>query len=385
MLACQQTANAREVKLGDTQTITFGAYVRRLREQKAIGLREMARRLDVSAPYLNDIERGKRAAPRTEIVRAMAEILEVDPDRIFDLAGRSRNDIPPDIAHLIRERPEIVPLVRMINAYNLTGQDIDMIKRNLTSSSVKTVIIAAGMGSRLKAYTETLPKCMLKFGDKTLLQRQLEAYAECGINNLALVRGFRKEKIDYPNIRYYENADYENNNILISLFYAEEELNGHTIVAYSDILFESMVVMRLLQSEHDISIVVDIDWREYYVGRAEHPIEEAENVIFDANNNVVEIGKILTDKHDVHGEFIGMMKLTPKGADIFKRHYHRAKSLYQGKPFQRAEIFEKAYLTDMIQEMVDLGVSVHCVIIERGWKEIDTVEDYEKALKAFEE
>lgn len=144
------------------------------------------------------------------------------------------------------------------------------------------------------------------------------------------------------------------------------------------------MVKRLLQTEHDISIVVDIDWREYYVDRIEHPIEEAENVIFDANSNVVEIGKILTEKHDVYGEFIGLMKLSPKGAEVFKRHFHRAKSLYQGKPFQRAEVFEKAYLTDMIQEMVHLGVSVHCVIIERGWKEIDTVEDYEKALKAFE-
>ena len=53
--------------------------------------------------------------------------------------------------------------------------------------------------------------------------------------------------------------------------------------------------------------------------------------------------------------------------------------------FQRAEVFEKAYLTDMVQELVDLGVPVHTIIIERGWKEIDTVEDYEKALKEFEE
>lgn len=260
-----------------------------------------------------------------------------------------------------------------------------MINKNISVSDVKTVIIAAGIGNRLKPYTEELPKCMLRFGNKTLLERQLEAYAECGINNVSLVRGFQKDKINYPNIRYFENPDYEDNNILNSLFYAEEALNGHVIVAYSDILFESTVVERLLLSEHDISIVVDIDWREYYVDRAEHPIEEAENVIFDANNNVVEIGKILTNKYDVHGEFIGMMKLSPKGAEVFKRHFHQAKGIFQGKPFQRAKVFEKAYLTDMIQEMALLGVPVHCVIIERGWKEIDTIEDYEKALKEFEE
>ena len=95
------------------------------------------------------------------------------------------------------------------------------------------------------------------------------------------------------------------------------------------------------------------------------------------------IGKVLTGKDDVFGEFIGMLKLTPRGAETFKRHFHRSKELYWGRPFQRAETFQKAYITDMIQEMVDLGVSIHCVIIERGWKEIDTVEDYRKALLDF--
>ena len=145
------------------------------------------------------------------------------------------------------------------------------------------------------------------------------------------------------------------------------------------------MVKRLLESEADIFIVVDIDWKGYYVGRKDHPIEEAENVIFNANNEVVNIGKVLTEKDDVFGEFIGMLKLSPRGAETFKRHFHRAKELYWDRPFQRAEIFQKAYITDMIQEMVDLGVSIHCVIIERGWKEIDTVEDYEKAIKEFEE
>ena len=42
--------------------------------------------------------------------------------------------------------------------------------------------------------------------------------------------------------------------------------------------------------------------------------------------------------------------------------------------------FKRLIYTDLIQDMVDMGVSIHCVIIERGWKEIDTVEDYEKAI-----
>ena len=69
----------------------------------------------------------------------------------------------------------------------------------------------------------------------------------------------------------------------------------------------------------------------------EHPIDEAENVVLDANNEVIKIGKIMTNKDDVHGEFIGMIKLTPRGAEIFKRHFKGQKALYWDKPFQRAK------------------------------------------------
>ena len=363
---------------------TFGAYVRALREKRGIGQRELARVLGVSPSYLNDIEKNKRVAPRPEIVKGIARALDADADTIFDLAGQSKNTLPPDVGEIIEARPETVPLLRAIGSYGLSGGEIGEMTEKLMASNTKALIIAAGMGSRLKAHTQDTPKCMLDFGGKTLLQRQLEAYAEAGIRDISLIRGYKKEKIDYPGITYYFNPDYEKNNILNSLFYAEEAISGHVIISYSDILFESPVVKRLLQSEHDISIVVDVKWTQYYVGRKDHPIEEAENVVFDANNQVVEIGKILTEKHDVHGEFIGMMKLTPRGAEVFKRHFHRSKKLFWDKPFQRAAVFEKAYLTDMIQEMVDLGVPVHCVIIERGWKEIDTVEDYENAIKVFD-
>jgi len=363
----------------------FGIYIRNLREEQKIGQRKLARVIGVSAPYLNDIEKGKRAAPRTELVKALARALDADLETINDLAGASKNALAPDVAEFIQDNPEVVSLLRMIQVYELDDTQITELEKMMTSTNAKAIIIAAGLGSRLKGYTENLPKCMLKFGNKTLLERQLDAYRECGISNISVIRGYNKEKINHEGLRYFENTDFENNNILNSLFYAEDELNGNVIVSYSDILFESSVVKRLLESDADISIVVDIDWRAYYVDRKDHPLEEAENVIFNANNEVVKIGKVLTAKDDVFGEFIGMMKFSPRGADLFKRHFQRAKELFWDRPFQRAKIFQKAYITDMIQDMVDLGVPIHCVIIERGWKEIDTVEDYEKALKEFEE
>ena len=252
-------------------------------------------------------------------------------------------------------------------------------------TTMRAIILAAGLGSRLKEYTAGKPKCLLEFGAKTLLQRQMESLAANGITDIHLVRGYLGEKIAYEGITYYENPDFRDNNILNSLFYAEIALEGNVIVAYSDILVSPEIIEQLLKSNHDISIVVDIDWRGYYLGRKEHPIEEAEIVVLDAQNNVVRIGKNLALEGDVHGEFIGMMKFSARGAQIFKSSFYRAKSLYWDKPFHRASVFQKAYLTDMIQEMTDKGIPIQCVIIERGWKEIDTVEDYEKALQDFTE
>jgi L-glutamine-phosphate cytidylyltransferase len=364
---------------------TFGTYIRSLRLHRGLGLRELARQLGISAPYLSDLEKDKRGAPPVDLVRSIAKILDADSENIYDLAGKSRNTIASDIEDLLIAKPEIVSLLRSANFFNLSKQQILEIKETMTSLNTSVIIIAAGLGSRLKKYTDNLPKCMLDFAGKTLLQRQIEAFKINGLNKISVIRGFKKEKINYPDLTYFENKEYKNNNILNSMMYAEEALNGHVIVSYSDILFEKEVVKRLMESEHDISIVVDIDWRGYYINRKDHPINEAENVIFDANNNVVEIGKINTGKHDVHGEFIGMLKLSPRGSEIFKKHFHRAKALYWNKPFQRAKTFQKAYITDIIQDMSDLGVPIHCVIIERGWKEIDTEEDYKNALKSFEE
>ena len=309
--------------------------------------------------------------------------MSIDNKKLNDLAGISKKTLAPDVNDFIVKNPKINSLIRTIQENNLNDKQIESIENSISKKKTKALIIAAGLGSRLKKHTENLPKCMLDFGGKTLLKRQLDAYKNSGVEDISLIRGYKKEKITYKGIKYFENIDYRNNNILNSIFYAEKIINGNIIVSYSDILFDTSVVQRTLESNHDISVVVDIDWRGYYVGRKDHPITEAENVIFNSNNEVEKIGKINKGNQDVHGEFIGMIKLSDRGTKIFKENFHRLKKIYWNKPFQRAKTFQKAYLTDFIQELVDIGIKVHCVIIESGWKEIDTVEDYKKALVGF--
>ena len=362
---------------------SFGSFVREKRLDLGFGQRELAQKIGIAASYLNDIEKEKRTAPKLNIIKKLSVLLKINLNDLNDFAGISKGEVPPDISEYIKNNPNLISLIRSIKNNNLNGSQLEEINKSINKEDTKALIIAAGLGSRLKKHTENLPKCMLDFGGKTLLQRQLEAYNKNNIKDISLIRGYKKEKINYKGLRYFENKDYKNNNILNSIFYAEKIINGNIIISYSDILFDPTVVQRTMESNHDISVVVDIDWRGYYVGRKDHPISEAENVIFNSNNEVEKIGKINTGNEEVHGEFIGMIKLSNRGAEIFKEHFHRLKKIYWNKPFQRAKIFQKAYLTDFIQELVDIGFKVHCVIIESGWKEIDTVEDYKKALVGF--
>jgi len=244
---------------------------------------------------------------------------------------------------------------------------------------MKAIIIAAGLGSRLKELTQDTPKCLQPVGDRTILQHQLDAFEANGVREVSLVRGHCAERIRHPGLTYYLNPDYRDNNILASLMCAEEEMNDAFIATYSDILFEPEVVGRLQECQDDIAVVVDTDWEQMYEGRTDHPADEAEKTIFDDDLNVIEIGKAMDHPERVQGEFIGMLKCSQHGARIFRSYYEQAKATFAGKPFVRAEVFEKAYVTDFIQHLVDESVPVRCVPIRQGWMEIDTVQDLEIA------
>jgi L-glutamine-phosphate cytidylyltransferase len=250
---------------------------------------------------------------------------------------------------------------------------------------LKAIIIAAGRGKRMEDLTANSPKCLLEINGKTLLQTQVDYLRSLGVNDITVIKGYLQEKICLPGINYYVNTNYQKNNILESLFYAERELTGEVIILYSDIIYKRSVLEMQIKSEHDISIVTDVKWRLNYQGRKNHPLEEAENVVFDEKLKVQRIGKNLQgDNNNVPGEFIGMMKLKGSGTETLRKFYNSCKEKYKTGVFQSARSFQVAYLTDIIQELVDNAVAVHCVPIENGWREIDTTEDFYKAKSLFE-
>ncbi len=247
---------------------------------------------------------------------------------------------------------------------------------------MKAIIIAAGLGSRMKKLTEKRPKCSLPINGIPLFEHQLSAFKAMGIDDISVVIGHRPEFFDdYPEIKKYVNEDFRNNNILLSLMTAASELDSDVIVSYSDIIFRQETLRNLTPLQSDFTAVVDLDWRQNYIGRSDHPESQAENVVI-SKNQISSIGKHV-DPQKSDGEFIGVFALSQQGCLIWKETFAELESHFSGRPFKQALRFEEAYLTDMIQEIIDRGFRVEPHLIRGGWMELDTEQDYRAAGLKF--
>jgi len=246
---------------------------------------------------------------------------------------------------------------------------------------MKAIILAAGMGRRLAPVTDDAPKCLTEIGGRTILEHQLQAFRANGVDDIVVVRGYRAEDIQVPGARYYLNDDYQNNNILWSLFYAAPEIGSEPFLfTYCDIVFHPDVVKKTIASPGDFALVVDREWQRAYEGRTLHPLPEAE-LTQVRDGAIVEVGKRVSAEGTL-GEFIGLMKVSARGAAVLAETWRDVRARYQGRedqPFHRAAQFRKAYLTDMLQELVARGERLVPVEIDGEWREIDTLQDLERA------
>ena len=248
-------------------------------------------------------------------------------------------------------------------------------KRN--KRKVKAIIVAAGHDKRIEPLNEDLPKCMLDVKGKTIIERQIENLKSCGISDITIIKGYKQETIDRSDVKFYLNPDFEKTGIVSSLFFAEKEMNSDFIVLYSDIIFDKKLLTNLLKEKSDICLVTDLDWKERYDKREIQPAGEIELVEVE-NKHVSKIGKNINPKN-AHGEFIGIVLFSKKGAEQLKKCYKNAIKKYENKKFHEAKSVNKAYLTDIIQEIIDNCYEVNNMDIYGDWIEIDTFEDYKKA------
>ena len=248
---------------------------------------------------------------------------------------------------------------------------------------MKVIILAAGKGSRLGTLTNDKPKCMLKLFNETLIEKQIKIFHSYNINDITIVTGYRSEVIDIPDVNYVKNKNYETTNINESLFCALEPSSSPILVTYSDIVFEQKIIQQMLEFTGDVGLAVNLNWKKCYQNRNMHPLSEAENVLVE-NGKILQIRKNISKslENQQIGEFLGIMMLSSEHVKILLERYSYLKKNHVGN-FHDSSSLSNAYITDMLQEIINCGVTVNPIITEGKRCEIDTPEDLKNAEKSI--
>ena len=238
------------------------------------------------------------------------------------------------------------------------------------------VILAAGMAKRLRPLTDECPKCLLKVGERTLLQRTVDAMLAAGIRELVVVTGYRGEMLrdfltehylspltSQPsplNIHFIHNAGYEHNNNIFSLWMTRPYTDGKDFLLMdSDILCDPETVQRMV-NEQGTALALN----RHECG------EEEIKIITDANDRVVELSKTCSIA-DAIGESVGIERIA---ADYSSALFRELEQMIEHEGL--IDIFyERAF-----ERLIPQGHHFRVVDTTDLFSiELDTVEDFNRA------
>ena len=232
------------------------------------------------------------------------------------------------------------------------------------------VILAAGMAKRLRPLTDTKPKCLLKVGERTLLERTIDAMRQAGIQEFLVVTGYRGEMIrsflegyartSKVSFTFLDNTDYEHNNNIYSLWMACQKVRGcDFLLMDSDILCDPAAVVRIAQEQTSALAV-----NRHELG------EEEMKVVVDADNRITEISKTCRPE-DAMGESVGIEKITADYCEALARELDQM-ILQEGL----IDIFyERAF-----ERLIPQGHTFKVVDTTHYFSyELDTPEDFQRA------
>jgi len=274
-------------------------------------------------------------------------------------------------------------------------QDMPRMKEQEASflrSKEKIVAIIPAAGDHLEEYSmksisADIPIAMLDINGKPLLQRQSEVLNQAGISDIYVITGYKRELIDLSGVKNIENRKYQETGILHSVMCAREHMTERTLLIYGDILFDESVLNALLKSNQDITLIVcnKADPDSYRKDRSiDFVLSDREPIKSRRKMQDISLGKVLKvgaaiPAHEAHYEFPGIVIFSKRGVAIFKEAYEDAKKKHSGKAFHTSTIFEKAGISDLLQDIINHGRDIHCLEIDSGWIEIHSMEDYKLA------
>lgn len=179
---------------------------------------------------------------------------------------------------------------------------------------LKAIILAAGVGKRLKGYFDG-PKCLLKIGEKRLIERYLKSLAIYGIKEVVIVVGYKKDEIigfvhrnDFQlKIKFIENPDFKKGSI-ISLWKAKDELKENILLMDADVYCEEDVFKKIIQSKKNNLLIIDTTSKGV----------EEEVVAGIKNERIIDMSRALKGDFDILGEWVGFLKIDDAGANCLK-------------------------------------------------------------------
>ena len=242
---------------------------------------------------------------------------------------------------------------------------------------MKGLILAAGRGSRLEELTADRPKGLVELRGRSLVAHQLGALRAAGVDDIALVRGYRGERFGFD-VRYVENERWSETGIAHSLACARDWLaGGTTIVSYADIVYEPRAVQALVESDADLSIAYDVHWRELWEQRFEDPLSDAETFRVDEAGWLLEIGSRAASLDEIQGQYMGLLRFTPNGS-------RQLLEIYDDLEPERRDRID---MTALLALALARGVRVRAVPFDGVWCEVDDASDLavaEQVLRGVE-
>ncbi len=264
-------------------------------------------------------------------------------------------------------------IVSVAEVFRLQSADElkDAEKRYLPTSGkqIQALILAASQGKELGTLTTDIPKTLLQIHGKSILETQIQEMNQAGIKMITVVRGFAKDKIRLPNISTLDNDDFSTTQEVASLFLAKKRITSDTLISYGDIVFKPYILHELLIDQNDITIVVDSDSGQKS-GYADYVVASREN----SKNFFLGSAELIQVTHQFPamgycGEFIGLWKLSPKGAEIVSMVLEE---------LSRRPDFSRLRMQDLLMEIIPHS-PVAVRYVKGGWMDIDTIMDLQLA------
>ncbi len=231
---------------------------------------------------------------------------------------------------------------------------------------MKSIILAAGRGSRMGELTMDTPKGLLALNGKPLIEHQLKALKKNKINDITIITGYKKNSFDYLSLNKLHNKYWETTNMVYTLMLADKILaKEETIISYADIIYSHKLIGELLKSDSDFVLTYDPNWLDLWSKRFISPLEDAET--FKIQDNLIkEIGSRADSLDEIQGQYMGLIKIKPNAWIQFKELYFSLSN----------DIQQKISITEMIAKLITLNsIEIKGLKNSYPWGEVDTASD----------